>query len=44
MHHLSGHTAVVSLHRSFEDEKNVHLVMDLCQGDLYELLREVGAQ
>ncbi|KAG2490026.1 hypothetical protein HYH03_011491 [Edaphochlamys debaryana] len=40
MHHLSGHSLVVSLHRVFEDEKNVHLVMDLCQGDLYELLRE----
>ncbi|GIL78310.1 hypothetical protein Vretimale_7669 [Volvox reticuliferus] len=40
MHHLSGHSLVVSLHHVFEDEKNVHLVMDLCQGDLYELLRE----
>ncbi|KXZ42919.1 hypothetical protein GPECTOR_111g252 [Gonium pectorale] len=40
MHHLSGHGLVVSLHQVFEDEKNVHLVMDLCQGDLYELLRE----
>ncbi|EFJ41287.1 hypothetical protein VOLCADRAFT_84165 [Volvox carteri f. nagariensis] len=40
MHHLSGHNLVVSLHQVFEDEKNVHLVMDLCQGDLYELLRE----
>ncbi|GLI63264.1 hypothetical protein VaNZ11_006168 [Volvox africanus] len=40
MHHLSGHGLVVSLHHVFEDEKNVHLVMDLCQGDLYELLRE----
>ncbi|GLC47256.1 Calcium-dependent protein kinase 13 [Pleodorina starrii] len=40
MHHLSGHALVVGLHQVFEDEKNVHLVMDLCQGDLYELLRE----
>ncbi len=26
MHHLTGHDLVVSLHRVYEDEKNVHLV------------------
>lgn len=39
-HHLSGHSLVVGLRRCYEDERHVHCVMELCHGDLYELLRE----
>lgn len=32
MDHLSGHANVVTLVNAFEDQKNVHIVMELCTG------------
>jgi serine/threonine protein kinase len=32
MHHLSGHPNVVTFENAFEDDCNIHIVMELCTG------------
>lgn len=41
---LSPHPSIVALQDTFEDEQNVHLVMELCRGgDLFDRIVEGGA-
>eukprot|EP00270_Netrium_digitus_P011027 TRINITY_DN3474_c0_g1_i1.p1 TRINITY_DN3474_c0_g1~~TRINITY_DN3474_c0_g1_i1.p1 ORF type:complete len:551 (+),score=105.90 TRINITY_DN3474_c0_g1_i1:181-1653(+) len=43
MERVKGHAGVVSLHDVFENEQELHLVMDLCEGgDMFERMKEVG--
>lgn len=43
MKKLAGSPYVVNLHRAFEDDEHVHIVMDLCEGgDLFDELTKKG--
>lgn len=40
---LRGHPNIITCHGHYEDEEQVHLAMDLCEGgDLFEYLQEKG--
>ncbi|KAI5075389.1 hypothetical protein GOP47_0009937 [Adiantum capillus-veneris] len=43
MHHLSGHSNVVTIRGAYEDSNSVHLVMELCSGgELFDRIIERG--
>ncbi|MCO5596638.1 hypothetical protein L7F22_050705 [Adiantum nelumboides] len=43
MHHLSGHSNVVTIRGAYEDYNSVHLVMELCSGEeLFDRIIERG--
>ena len=42
MHHLAGHSNIVSIRGVYEDWDNIHVVMDLCTGG--QLLDKVVAR
>lgn len=43
LQHLSGHSGIVQLQGVFEDERNIHLVMELCTGgDLLDYISRFG--
>ena len=43
LRHLSGHANIVQFHGAYEDIKNVHIVMELCEGgELYDNIIEAG--
>ena len=39
MRQLAGNLSIVQLHEAIEDDEYVHLICDLCDGDLFEWLR-----
>lgn len=43
LQHLSGHSGIVQLQGVYEDERNIHLVMELCTGgDLLDYISRFG--
>lgn len=43
LQHLSGHSGIVQLQGVFEDERNIHLIMELCTGgDLLDYISRFG--
>ena len=43
MHHLAGHSNVISIRGAYEDSKAVHVVMELCTGgELFDRIVERG--
>jgi hypothetical protein len=43
LQHLAGHAGIVQLQGVYEDERNIHLVMELCTGgDLLDYISRFG--
>ncbi|KAJ3672300.1 hypothetical protein LUZ60_007021 [Juncus effusus] len=43
MHHISGQRHIVAIKGAYEDKKNVHIVMELCEGgELFDRIVERG--